>query len=181
MRAALLLLAALSGDAFAQDVYKCRGADGALTFSQQPCGDHAETVTIKAHEPSAADRAQAAARLRMSSVGLDGEYRICVDRAQRSIGGSTGRSINANNARIRQIEGRIRMTNNNLAGATLEAGLRQEIAALHQANAALQASADEALRAAETQCQQERARREEAALSAARGQGADDAGGPPAE
>lgn len=167
-RLALVLLAIAPALIWAQDVYKCRGVDGALTFSQQPCGDTAETVTIKAHQPSAADRAQAAARLRPTVVGLDGDYRQCVERARRAIAGSTGRSVDANNARIAQIERRIRMTNNNLAGATLEAGLRQETAALHQANAALVAAGDESFRAAEGECQRERARREEAALEAER-------------
>lgn len=161
---AVLLLA--PGAVVAQEVYKCKDASGALTFSQQPCGESAETVVIKTHQPSASDRAYASGRLRPSAVGLDGDMRVCFERAKRSVYSSTGREIDNNNSRIAQLERRLRLVNNNLAGATLEAGLRQEVAALHQANATLRSTGDEMLRDAEDGCRRERDRREAAALEA---------------
>lgn len=164
---AVMLALVLPVAAGAQEVFKCKGADGSVTFSQHPCGDGAEAVQIRTYEPSAEERARAAARARPSALSLDGDLRICLDRAQR-VAAPVFRQIEANWARIRQLEHRSRQAANNLAGATWEAGLRQEIASLHQANATLQTSADEQVRQAENACYQERERQARALEEAER-------------
>lgn len=166
MRALCLLLAiAFAAPCEAQQVFKCTRPDGTLEFSQQPCGAQAEELTIRAHEPNAADRLQAGARLRPSAVSLDGDFRLCVERERRAVAGINS-SIGANQRRIAQLEYRARFANNNLAGATYEAGLRQEIASLHEANATLRATAEESFARGEERCRNEREQRAQALAEA---------------
>ena len=158
---AVLYLLVLPGALAAQTIYKCAGAHGVQVFSQVPCGVEAEEVQLRVAEPTEADRTAAAQRLaRPGVVALDGDERVCLDRAHRTAHDSPSRQLRAYRQRLAALERRARYTNNNLAGATLEAGLREEIAGIHQAMATIQMSAEQAYQAGAQRCRDQRARRE---------------------
>lgn len=166
-RIALLATLAMAAPVAAQTVYKCTDANGNPVFSQTPCSPQAEELHLRVIEPTAADRAAAADRLsRPSSVGLDGDERVCMERAHRLAYDGPNRQLRTYRQRLAHLERRTRYTNNNLAGATLEAALREEISGIHQAMATVQMSADQTYQAAAQRCRDERARREHQAPAA---------------
>lgn len=149
--------------ATAQTVYRCTDSNGNPVFSQTPCSPAAEEHRIRVIEPSAAEKAAAADRLaRTPSSSLEGDERVCLLRAERAAYAVPNRQLREHERRLSILEARTRYAANNLAGATYEAGLREEKAGIHQAMAAIRSAADQAYYAAAQRCHEERARREAA-------------------
>jgi hypothetical protein len=161
----LLWTGAVSG----QTMYKCKGADGTYAFTQQPCADNAEAIELKvvAPPPEAIESANREFQVRAGLTSLQYEERNCIDRARRSVYDSVDRRISGHRQRIRRLEAELQTANNNLAGATFGAGIREQIAGLHQAIATEQSSADSMFTAAEQRCVDARLRKEEEARTAA--------------
>lgn len=166
-----VLLAMLApGAAMAQTVYKCKAADGSTVYAQQPCGKDAEAREVKGQgvptdvgdrstfetigRNAAASRAQAAER-------------SCIAASEDFAWRPANAAIEGHERRIAALNYDIRRANNNLAGATWQAGLRQEIAGLQQAIATERASAQSLATAGRQRCAEERLRKDAEIASAA--------------
>jgi hypothetical protein len=159
----LLILIAATGVAHAQTVYKCTDADGSPVFSQNPCGNDAQVIEVKTVAPpedqllAAGEEAQARSTIR----ALDLQENECVRRAERAAHSASGRRVYQYQKRIAALEARIARAANNFAGATWEAGMREEIAGLHQSIATERAGADAVVASAITRCAEARRRDED--------------------
>lgn len=127
MRAMTLAALLLAAPAFGQTVYKCKGEDGVPVFSQRPCGADAQEVdTSAALKTGSGGNVQGVSDMaamgkidhecRMEALAIGDRYAARRWSVQREI------------ASTQQLIGR---TNNNLAGANLQAGLESKVAQLH--------------------------------------------------
>lgn len=164
IEALVVALALMPCTAMAQTVYKCEGADGVTVYAQQPCSTDASKVEerhvrgIGKADPAAVARQQAtddrSAMLRSEED--------CVRQRSTPIYAASGARLRDYGRRIRGLEQKIATRANNIAGATWEAGMREEVAALHGSISTERASADGLVSDARLACQQERIRAEEA-------------------
>ncbi len=161
------LLAVIASGAFAADpIYKCKGADGQTIYSQRPCAADAQEVKVRVAQPNAADVAAAQARERNAALNMEGSHiqsgaGNCLGNAEANINGPMEKRVAGLQSQINALETRTRYANNNLAGAQLEAGLRDQIAGLQQAIATERSSAALALSTAQQNCETERRRKED--------------------
>lgn len=164
--AVALLMAAVP--VLGQSVFRCKSADGTWVFAQSPCADDAEEIQVRVVKPPD-EQLEEAARLGAQATQrsrIAAEEEQCVRRAEGAIYGPA-------NARIADLERRaavIRATqarvNNNLAGATYDSGLRQELGAIQQAISSERASASAAASSERMRCADQRRRREDEARRA---------------
>lgn len=131
----LLLFLTLCSSTAAQTVYKCVDANGAPGFSQRPCDADPARVTTMSIKPVGREDPAATARVAdLSRVQLlNAAQRECVERGATGHVDSSNARIRGHEQRIAQLEARASRARNNLAGATWESGMRQEIAALRTA------------------------------------------------
>lgn len=161
-----LFIAALiaSSNCFAQTVYKCKDANGAPIFTQQPCSaDPAKFEVMQIKGIGQADESAAAAARASEEEGVASraESRCINDRLTPIIDQSNQR-IRDYDGRIAALENRILYAKNNLAGATWESGMREEIAALRTSISSERISADGLAASARKSCTDERrAKRED--------------------
>lgn len=155
MRSVLLLAALLSGPAFGQKVYKCTDERGTTVFSQRPCSADPSKV-------STVDTSSALKTGTGGSVAEQGEFaamnevdRRCRVRLDNIAGTYAGRRQRIAND-IAALEAQAANANNNLAGATFESGLRQQIAGLAAERGALASAEAQEMQAAREQCRIER-------------------------
>lgn len=168
-RNALLCMAATIGLglaplASAQQVYRCKTAAG-TTYSQQPCGGNAEEVSVRSSStPSApsADRNRAAIQQSTAMSGIAIRERNCLANGEAEV-------LRPSNARIAQLERQIAelnatraRANNNLAGATWEAGIRTQIAGLQQSVSAERTASASQITAVRQRCADARRSAEDA-------------------
>lgn len=151
MRSVLLLAALLSGPAFGQKVYKCTDERGTTVFSQRPCSADPSKV-------STVDTSSALKTGTGGSVAEQGEFaamnevdRRCRVRLDNIAGTYAGRRQRIANE-IAALEARARRANNNLAGATLESGIRQQIAGLAGERGTLASAEAQEMQAAREEC-----------------------------
>lgn len=161
----LVLLAMLApGAAMAQTVYKCKAADGSTVYAQQPCGKDAEAREVKGQgvpsdvgDTSAREAMARNTATRNSAMTEDS----CVASATQRAWRPANANIRTHEQRIAALNADIRRANNNLAGATWQAGLRQEIAGLQQAIATERATAQSLESTGRQQCADARKQRDE--------------------
>ncbi len=148
--AMFLLLPSL---AFGQSVFKCQGENGVTVFSQRPCAD----------DPAKVEQVDTSRSLKTGSGGsvesqsefaqLNSVRRNCDNRIA-----SINSRYNAQRGRIggeiARLEAEASRANNNLAGATWEAGLRQQIAGLMAERGALASAEAQELAAVRAECQE---------------------------
>ena len=137
-----LIAATLSIGTAQAAVYKCEGPDGKLTFSDQPCqGEPSEEVTVDYIEPSESQRRQAA------EVAARDSQMLAEQDRQNRIAATEERIRNLKESRDQELEAlrnKKRYANNNLAGATWEQSISQEMDAVAQRyNADIQAAREE--------------------------------------
>lgn len=164
MRLLLAIALLLPMTCSAGAVFKCKGANGATVFSEKPCGADAQEVKLRADPVQAATTPESAAQAReaeastvaRNTIGI--QARKCRDAANYSVTSVSNSRIAGYRQRIAALEARIATRANNLAGATWESGMRQEIAALQQSISTEQASADQLLSAEIARCDQEEQR-----------------------
>ncbi|MCB1934147.1 MAG: DUF4124 domain-containing protein [Candidatus Accumulibacter sp.] len=169
MRAPIVLALLLATTpATAQKVYKCTAANGTTEFSQRPCSDDPDKVqTVDTSRSlktgsggSVADQSDFAS---MNEVRRRCQVRL--DNISSRYAGQRRRIADE----IAALESRVARTNNNLAGATLESGLRQQIAGLAAERGSLSTAESQEMQAAREQCaaeelaEQERIDRDKAA------------------
>lgn len=145
-------------------VYKCAGPGGSTVYSQAPCGANAQEVQVRNSAPPTNDgsdrnRAAVAQSVALSSAGI--AERNCIQRAESDILGPSNRRIGDYQRQISSLNSQMARANNNLAGATWQTGLRNQIASLQQSIATERASADAQLLTARQNCGAIRRAREE--------------------
>lgn len=161
MTLSLALCAAVVGlPATAQTVYKCVATDGTPTFSQRPCSaDPAQVTTIEVMPVGRADATAVARAAELSRTQhLDAERRACIARATEGHLQNSDDRIRNHRRRIADLEAQARRARNNLAGATWEAGLRQEMSALTAAISDEHSTRAAIIAAAQARCDEAHAR-----------------------
>lgn len=144
---AVIALAMCVAPAQGQTIYKCDGPNGTKIYSQLPCapaGGKQQEVQLKASKPatqteSDVRRTQEIQRSAAMTAAARQEQN-CLAQID-GVWNSANRRIKDSEARIAALDQRAARARNNLAGATWEAGMREEIAGLHQAIATERATA----------------------------------------
>ncbi|MFO1493316.1 MAG: DUF4124 domain-containing protein [Lysobacterales bacterium] len=133
----LLLFFLVASPALGQKVYKCTDEGGTVVFSQRPCADDPKQMET-------VDTSRALRTGSGGSVAEQGEFadlnavrRACAERMNAITSRYDGqrRRITAD---IAALERQAATANNNLAGATYDSGIRQQIAGLTSERGALQ-------------------------------------------
>lgn len=162
------LLAAF-GFCHAQTVYKCKDKSGAPVFSQQPCATdprQVETIEVKGigkTDPEAAAAQRASEEASFVASGIARRERECIASRANPIESSSNARVAGYEQRIAVLQQKIRLANNNLAGATYESGIRNEIAALQTSISTEQSSAGRLISDAISACADDRKREEDRA------------------
>lgn len=151
MRSIFLLVLLLATSVNAQSVYKCTDANGTTIFSQRPCSaDPAKVQSVDVSRSLKSGTGGAVAEQGEFSAMNEARRRCAVRESD------IGARYRAQNARLsRQIAGleyRMSFASNNLAGATMESGIRQQITGLITARSALVGAEAQELQAAREQC-----------------------------
>lgn len=163
---AILVLVALAGcGPAAAQVYKCPGPDGKPQYTDKPCGDDPAKNAVKLHVPppptdGAYERNANYLSDSTSRRNLQLREDACLSAEMDRINRSSATRIRELQARIAILERRSAAANNNLAGATYESGLREELAGLHGAISTERSSAAQQETAARDRCRAERERKE---------------------
>lgn len=147
--------ALLSGHAMAQTVYKCKDESGTVVYSQRPCAsDPAQVQTV--------DTSGALKTGSGGSVAEQSEFaeaneveRRCEGRLN-AVAGRYAASRNRIGAQILSLERQAARANNNLAGATYDSGIRQQIAGLVTERGALASAEAAEMQSARERCDMER-------------------------
>lgn len=160
----VIVLGLAASPAQGQDVYRCKGANGETAFSSKPCSPDAKPITLRHSAPaSGGDTSGQSGEADMAARGSVAiREQQCIRSADASIRDPAADRIAGYRARIRTLENGLRYAQNNQAGATWSAGLRQEIAALQQSITTEETSAETLAQAAYQRCRDERQRAEDA-------------------
>lgn len=147
----LLLLVLAPTVVTGQSVYKCVDDRGTTVFSQRPCAD----------DPAKVETVDTSRALKTGTGGAVAEQsefaqmnqlrRRCDDRL-RSVEDRYRRDYSRIAREIASLEARGETANNNLAGATLESGLRSQIAGLAAERGTLKAAEADELSSVREQC-----------------------------
>ncbi|PJK00812.1 DUF4124 domain-containing protein [Lysobacteraceae bacterium NML91-0213] len=154
---AMLLLVSATAQG---QIYRCKGAGGATTYSDKPCGADAELREYRApRAPEASGEPDSNVRAilqsnEMSSIAI--AERRCLGNAESDIYRPVNSRVAGYQREIQQLERQLSGANNNLAGATYGSGIRNQIAALHQSISTERAAADTQMAAARQNCSQQR-------------------------
>ena len=129
------LASAMTGPAGATEVYRCE-IDGVMSFSQQPCAENAQRLEVNYIRPSAADIARQEERSRRT---VETNREMAQERQIREIGydiesaAGTIRTLQRQrDIEVAQLRRKKDSANNNLAGATWENSITQEMEAVIQ-------------------------------------------------
>ncbi|WP_369038536.1 DUF4124 domain-containing protein [Stenotrophomonas maltophilia] len=147
-------------------VYKCKGASGETTYSQNPCGSEAVPMKLRSNRAASETAGEAANR---SAVYRTAELndagfaeRNCLQREQSRIYGPLESRSQAVNRQVADLNRQLAGANSTLAGATAESGIRAQISSLQQALSSERISADSQMTAARDRCSTARRERENA-------------------
>lgn len=109
------------------DIYKCTGSNGVVTFSQMPCGHDAKKIQVETAEPTAAAAAQ-------SRKDIDSMNKTVAESAyQRQLQAKRNRIqelIDERDRKLSALRYKKQYANNNLAGATWEKSISDEMQAV---------------------------------------------------
>ncbi|MHB9021322.1 MAG: DUF4124 domain-containing protein [Halothiobacillus sp.] len=109
------------------DVYKCIDAKGQTTFSQMPCAKNAEKVTIKTFEPTEDQAAHTrAANEQNRALSAAGESSRGLQAAHNRV----KKLIDERDSQLAVLKHKKLYANNNLAGATWEKSISDEMQAV---------------------------------------------------
>jgi hypothetical protein len=141
-------VAAVAAGTAQAEVYKCKGPNGKLTFSDKPCpGQATEEVAVEFVEPSAEQRLDAAeaaaSHQRMAKERDAKKAEQARQDSMASIRNSISRMQAARDRELAALRAKKARAANNLAGAAWEQSISQEMEAVTQRYAAdIQAARD---------------------------------------
>lgn len=142
MRCALVfsMVIALAPPALgSQAIYRCKGKNGEVAFVASPCDEESKPIEMRGAKPDPPVAESKAEQLVAPQNQLTGEARMaaegnirlreqrCLTNASDQAWSGVARSVERRRANIRWLENQIDRANNNLAGATWEAGMREQI------------------------------------------------------
>lgn len=162
---AVVLLAGMAAisPATGQTIYKCKSATGSNIYSQEPCGKHGDKVTLapvrklSPMQQSRVDAQNTKYAEQDKAQQLNRRQEQCVrNMTSGQLSGSDER-IYRYRKQIRGLQATVRRASNNLAGATWESGLREQISGLNQSISSEQATQAHALSNARSVCNTQRA------------------------
>ncbi|WP_448130692.1 DUF4124 domain-containing protein [Stenotrophomonas rhizophila] len=165
-----LLAVGLASAPAAGQVYKCKGPGGETVYAQNPCGGSAEQVKLRSNRPATRSDAELANReavfrsTDMTDIAI--AERNCLSSANSSIFGPVNSRAAGYQRQITALHGEAATAKNNLAGATFQAGIRSQIAALQSTVSAERQGADSAMAISRQRCADERRSKEAAVKSA---------------
>ncbi|KAA9003500.1 DUF4124 domain-containing protein [Stenotrophomonas cyclobalanopsidis] len=148
------------------EVFKCKGASGETVYSQDPCSAGAAPMRLRSNRAStesageAANRAAVYQTTELADAGI--AERNCLSSEQSRIYGPVNVRGQDVSRQIAALNRDLAKASNNLAGATYEAGIRSQIASLHQSQTADRTSADTQMAEARRRCADARSERERA-------------------
>ncbi|MEG0184363.1 MAG: DUF4124 domain-containing protein [Stenotrophomonas sp.] len=158
---ALLMVAPLAS----AQVYKCKGASGESTYSQNPCGAGSEPMKLRSNRAAAETAGEAANRTavfqtaELNDAGI--AERNCLQSEQSRIYGPWESRSQAVNRQVADLNRQLAAAGTNLAGATSESGIRAQISSLQQSLSAERTSADSQMSTARDRCSSMRRDREQ--------------------
>ncbi len=153
MRALFVLLLCAAG-ANAQTVYKCVDARGTTEFSRTPCAD--DPAKMEAVDTSGSKRTGTGGSVsELNEYAQMNELRRRCDARIQGIASAYSGQHGRVNAQIADLERQIARAKNNLAGATWESGMRQQIAGLVTERGSLRAAEASETTVAREQCRQD--------------------------
>lgn len=168
MRTVIAIALTLAANAvFASQVYKCKDVNGTVVFSQRPCADDPAQVETVDTSRSLKTGTGGSVEEQSEFAAMNEIRRKCAAR----LDGISGRYAAQRASIARQIaalEASIERTNNNLAGATAESGLRQQIGSLSVERGSLAAAEASEMQSARQQCRDEEKAEEERQAEAQR-------------
>lgn len=149
----------------AGQVYKCKGASGETVYTSEPCTPSAEPMRLRSTRAStltAGELSNRQAVFRSTDLqdARTGEQQ-CVASAGEAISRPGNERIAALEGQIRQLNAQAAMARNNLAGATLYAGIQTQISGLQGSISSERGRMAEQLGAARDRCAAARQQREE--------------------
>lgn len=124
----ILLLAIISAPLHAE-IYKCVTPQGKTTFSQHPCDDSAEIITLKTTQPAQPVKSVSAYSSELEAIST----RTDIRKLERRIDKLETRKRYLHrrmDAELGTLRTKKRLANNNLAGATWEASISSEMKAV---------------------------------------------------
>lgn len=165
----ILALVTCAATHASQAIYRCEGANGEVAFVATPCDAKAEPVRLRGQaapsqpstagatdlEPAQSPRPTMSGEQRMAEEGniRIREERCFIAAGERAWAGVND-SVAGRRASIARLERETLRARNNLAGATWEAGLREQIAAETSAIATEEANARRVQADLEEQCRE---------------------------
>ena len=166
MRAILLIFLACSTASHAQTVFKCAAAGGRTVYQQTPCADEASTLEARPIREQSASTQPGGAPDARTAMARNVELSRSEDELSRCLGSARVRAYSGADARTadlqaqkRELLNRTRFANNNMAGASWEAGLRSQIAGIDAAIATERSAADALFSQQRQQCLEENRQR----------------------
>ncbi|WP_353085458.1 DUF4124 domain-containing protein [Stenotrophomonas sp.] len=160
--AAMLLLPC----AATAQVYKCKGSSGETVYSQNPCARDSKPHDVRAGRAATATPAEAANRQSVfkstdiSDAGI--AERNCLVSARKRIYGPSDQRIAGYERQVQNLNREASLARNNLAGATYDAGIRNQLSGLQQSITAERVSADSQMSTATQQCAETKRKQVEA-------------------
>lgn len=159
-----LAVGLLMAQGAAAQVFKCKGGNGETVYSQHPCGPQAQEMKVRAAKAPSVSAAEVANRdavyrsTDLSDAAI--AERNCLASSRASIYPSAESRIAGYQRQIAGLNASAERANNNLAGATLDAGIRAQISGLQQSITSEHQVADTAMNAARQRCADQRRERE---------------------
>lgn len=164
----LICLLFVASPAIGQTVFKCTDAKGATVYSQKPCSADpkaVQEVRVRTHQPTVDPQSQRYLE-EMNTVAEKAEIpraeSYCLQAANDRIYPGMRRRVAQIDRDIAQLEYKLSLANNNLAGATYATGIRQQIATLQGNRTTEFSNAETLMGNARTQCGAQRAAAERA-------------------
>lgn len=161
--AAMLLLPCAAATA---QVYKCKGTNGETVYSQNPCAKDSkphEVRTGRAATPTSGEAANKQAVFKSTDISDAGiAERNCLTSARSRIYSPSDQRIAGYERQVQALNRDAALARNNLAGATYDAGIRNQIAGLQQSITAERVSADSQMASATQQCAETKRKQVEA-------------------
>ena len=166
------LALAMPTESTAQKMYRCKSAGGATIYSQMPCagdGKDQQEIEVKATRASERTPEEVAAMETMQhnrTMGnIANQEATCIRARADNIWRGANARIQQHEQQITKLEADTRRARNNLAGATWEAGLREQISGINQLIAMERQTASTQEIEARRECAAQRKAAEEKAAS----------------
>lgn len=122
-----MFVLAFCDPAVGQTVYKCKSSDGVTTYSQQPCGNNSEKITLKPASAPGHTRADAERNRPVRSSRSNQSESACVAELTRELINNSDRRIHALTNDIESLWPAFYRAGNDAVGATSQAAVLELI------------------------------------------------------